>query len=235
MFPIRDNIPSRTTPYVTFTIIGVNAVIFLFEVSLGKHLGAFVARFGMVPAFVANGYPTPLSAWRGVFTSMFLHADWMHVIGNMWMLWIFGDNVEDRVGHGRFAGFYLLWGLAANMLHLATNWGSQVPTIGASGAIAGVMGAYMLFYPRARVTTLIFIFYFIHFVEIPAMFFLGFWFFIQLLSGVGGLLAGAGRVGGVAWWAHIGGFAAGAGVAKLMKSTAYRGYPSPSDYRDIWR
>lgn len=228
MFPIRDNIPSRTPPLVTYGLIALNSAIFLYELSLGRHLGAFVHEFAMVPAAIAAGYP---GAWRGLFTSMFLHGGWMHVIGNMWFLWIFGDNVEDRLGHGRYLAFYLLWGVAANLLHLATSWGSPVPTLGASGAIAGVMGAYVVFFPGARVLTLIFIFYFIEFVDIPAVIYLGIWFVMQLFSGTVGLLAGMQHAGGVAWWAHVGGFAAGAATARVLLGPGGR----HRYYQAMWR
>ena len=227
MFPIRDNIPSRTTPFVTYALIAANALVFLYEYSLGGRADYFMSQYAMIPARIAAGHP---GAWRGLFTAMFVHAGWMHIIGNMWMLWIFGDNVEDRLGHGRYLGLYLIWGLAANMLHLITSWGSVIPTVGASGAIAGVMGAYIIFFPRARILTLIFIFFFIQFVDIPAVLFLGIWFVIQVLSGTVGLIGGSLHTGGVAWWAHIGGFAAGAIVARaiLLRSPRLR-------YASMWR
>ena len=205
MIPLRDVIPSRTTPYVTIGIIAVNALAFWFELSLsGPSRQAFLREFGIVPAAFAG--PTVLS-------SMFLHGGWLHVIGNMWYLWIFGDNVEDRLGHGRYLVFYLLCGGLAGLAQIAMDPKSTVPMIGASGAIAGVMGAYFVLYPHSRVLTLIPLFIFIEIVEIPAIFFLGFWFLMQLFSGVGSIAQTTGAQGGIAFWAHVAGFVVGlAGV-----------------------
>lgn len=217
MIPIRDTIPSRSTPYVVYGLIAVNALVY-FKTNLGLPPGAqqrFFQLYGIVPARYAD--PQIAHAlWRSnpvfpFFTSMFLHGGLLHVLGNMWTLWIFGDNVEDWFGHGRFLLFYLFCGVASGLMHLFANWGSHLPTIGASGAIAGVMGAYFLLYPRARVLTLLPIF-FVFFVELPAYVFLGFWFLLQLLSGAA---SGAGA-GGIAWWAHVGGFLAGAAVVFIL-------------------
>ena len=210
MIPLRDVIPSRTTPVVTISILAVNILAFLYEASLGPAaLDAFLAANGMIPAAFA---------WDDVATSMFLHAGWLHLIGNMLSLWIFGDNVEDRLGHGRFILFYLLCGALAALAHLWADPLSPVPTIGASGAIAGVMGAYFVLYPHSRVITLLPIFIFIQIVEVPAVVFLGLWFLLQLVSGVGSQLAATTgeAVGGIAFWAHIGGFAVGAVLVKIM-------------------
>src|SRR3954466_13809168 len=164
MIPLRDVIPSRTTPYITVTIIALNAIAWLFELSLPHEaLNDFLTIYGVVPAYFSA--PT-------LITSMFLHGSWLHVIGNMWYLWIFGDNVEDRVGHGRFIAFYLLCGIAAAMGKVVMNSSSLLPTIGASGAIAGVMGAYFILYPQSRVLTLIPIFWF-EIIEVPAIVLLG--------------------------------------------------------------
>ena len=202
MIPLRDVIPSRTRPIVTVAIILVNAAVFLFEVTLpDPQLNALFGRFGLVPAHFSMA---------SVLTSMFLHGGWLHVIGNMWCLWIFGDNVEDRMGHGRFLVFYILCGAIAAIGQVAIQPMSHVPTIGASGAIAGVMGAYLVLYPRSRILTLIPIFVFIQIIEIPAVYFLLFWFVIQLFSGVGALATSSGApVGGVAFWAHVAGFLGG--------------------------
>jgi membrane associated rhomboid family serine protease len=201
MIPLRDIIPSRTTPFVTVAIIVVNALAFWLEISLpGPERQAFIRHFGVVPATFS---------WTTVFTSMFLHGGWMHILGNMWYLWIFGDNVEDRLGHGRYLVFYLLCGVVAALAQTAVNPSSQVPTIGASGAIAGVMGAYFLLYPRSRVLTLVWLFIFIEVIEIPAIYFLGFWFLMQLFSGAGSIAHTTGTEGGVAFWAHVAGFVAG--------------------------
>ncbi len=210
MIPLRDVIPSRTTPVVTVTILVVNVLAFLYELSLGpRTLDAFLTTHGIVPAAFA---------WHDVLTSMFLHGGWIHVIGNMLSLWIFGDNVEDRLGHGRFFLFYLLCGTLAALAHVWADPLSQVPTIGASGAIAGVMGGYFVLYPHSRILTLLPIFIFIQIVEVPAVVFLGLWFLLQLVSGVGSQLAATPgeAAGGIAFWAHVGGFAVGAVLVKLM-------------------
>jgi len=210
MIPLRDVIPSRTTPVVTVTILVVNVLAFLYEISLEPlTLDVFLRIHGMVPAAFA---------WSDVLTSMFLHGGWLHLIGNMLSLWIFGDNVEDRLGHGRFIVFYLLCGTLAALAHVWADPYSPIPTIGASGAIAGVMGAYFVLYPHSRIITLLPIFIFIQIVEVPAVVFLGLWFLLQLVSGVGSqLVAATGEAaGGIAFWAHVGGFAVGALLVKLM-------------------
>ncbi len=202
MIPLRDVIPSRTVPFVTVILIAVNALAFLFEMSLPDDARqAFVNYYGLVPARFT---------WTSVITSMFLHASWSHIIGNMWFLWIFGDNVEDRFGHARYLVFYLLCGIVGGVVQTVSAPWSFVPTVGASGAIAGVMGAYFLLYPRSRVLTMIFPFIF-WIIEVPAVFFLGYWFLIQLFSGVGtvALSTGTTASGGVAFWAHIAGFLTG--------------------------
>ena len=212
MIPLKDTIPSRTVPFINYTIILINLLCFLYQLSLGPHLEKFLYAWGVVPA----QFFAPLSIGHlhlsqrilPLFTSMFLHGGWLHFLGNMLYLYIFGDNVEDRLGHARYLLFYLLCGLLAAAAHLLTNHDSRLPTIGASGAIAGVMGAYFFLYPYARVVTLIFIFFFFDIVEIPAFFFLAFWFIFQFLSGT--IIATRDAMsGGVAWWAHIGGFLAG--------------------------
>jgi membrane associated rhomboid family serine protease len=200
MIPLRDVIPSRTRPVVTMTLIALNVAAFLYEQSMPPRLlEQFVFTWGLVPAQFAV---------LNVFTSMFLHGGWMHLLGNMLFLWIFGDNVEDRMGHGRFLVFYLLCGTVAAMLQVAFSPGSRIPMVGASGAIAGVLGAYLVLFPRSRILTLVPIFIFIQIIEVPAIIFLGLWFALQLFSGVGTLGQSA-DVGGVAFWAHAGGFAAG--------------------------
>src|SRR5947207_639559 len=201
MIPLRDVIPSRTTPYITITIIVLNALAWLFEVSLPHDvLNEFLTIYGVVPAYFS---------WPTLITSMFLHGSWSHVIGNMWYLWIFGDNVEDRVGHGRFLVFYLLCGIAAALGQVAMDPSSTLPTIGASGAIAGVMGAYFVLYPHSRVLTLI-PWIFIQIVELPAIVLLGVWFLMQLLN-AGAIAATAStQGGGVAFAAHVAGFVVGA-------------------------
>ena len=202
MIPLRDIIPSRTTPVVTISLIAVNVLVFIYELSLGRDVDAFTLYYGLVPAAFS---------WVTVFTSMFLHGGFMHVAGNMLYLWIFGDNVEDRMGHGRFLVFYLLCGVAAALAQTITGPDSVVPMVGASGAIAGVMGAYFVLYPRSRIVTLIPIFFFFQVVEVPAILFLGIWFVMQFLSGIGSIVNSipGGAMGGIAFWAHIAGFVAG--------------------------
>lgn len=217
MLPISDVIPSRTTPYVTIGIILLNAIAFLYELQLSDRQLQVVAQvYGVVPAFFS---------WPAVLTSMFLHAGWLHVCGNMLYLWIFGDNVEDRLGHGGFLLFYLFCGAAAAVGQAVMNPFSLVPMIGASGAIAGVMGAYFVLFPRSRVLTAVFIFFFLDLMEIPAVFFLGIWFLMQLFSSVGSIGATAAH-GGVAFWAHVTGFATGAvfGALRRLSDTRRRGY-----------
>ena len=202
MIPLRDVIPSRTTPYVTIAIIALNALVFIYQFSLGPGVEEFILYFGLIPAAFS---------WVAVFTSMFLHGGLLHFGGNMLYLWIFGDNVEDRMGHGRFLVFYLLCGVAAALAQTIAVPDSVVPMVGASGAIAGVMGAYFVLYPRSRIVTLVPIFLFIQIIEVPAIFFLGFWFLLQLLSGVGSIATATGGEpgGGIAFWAHAAGFLAG--------------------------
>jgi len=213
MFPLRDNIPAKHFPYMNLFIIIVNVSLFLYELSLGPYLDRFIMEFGFIPArFVlarAEGWLDP-TRYLTIFTSMFLHGGWLHVISNMWMLWVFGDNVEDRVGHGRYLLFYFFCGVAAVMVQLWSQPLSGMPMIGASGAIAGVLGAYFLLYPNAKVLTLIPIFIFFYFAELPAFLFLGLWFFMQFLQGTSQIFAvQSAPEGGVAFWAHIGGFLSG--------------------------
>ncbi len=198
MIPLRDIVPSRTTPIVTISLIVANVLVFLYELTLGRAVNDFTLYFGLVPAAFS---------WVAVFTSMFVHGGLFHVGGNMLYLWIFGDNVEDRMGHGRFLVFYLLCGTAAALAQTITAPDSVVPMVGASGAIAGVMGAYFVLYPKSRIVTLLPLFFFFQIIEVPAIYFLGFWFVMQFLSGVGSL--GNAATGGVAFWAHVAGFLAG--------------------------
>ena len=212
MIPLRDVIPSRTTPYVTVGLIVLNAMVFVYELTLDDALlEEFVLYFGLIPA--AFG-------WVPMITSMFVHGGVLHFGGNMLFLWIFGDNVEDRMGHGRFLVFYLLCGIAAALAQTAMRPDSVVPMVGASGAIAGVMGAYFVLYPHSRIVTLVPIFVFIQIMEVPAIVFLGIWFVLQFISGVGSIAATTGGepMGGVAFWAHIAGFVAGlAGVVVFRR------------------
>lgn len=214
MFPIKDTIRSRTFPMVTWFLIISNALVFVFELSQSpSQLEAFIDRFGLIPAYVQAFNPL---TWYPFLTHMFIHGGWLHIISNLWILFIFGDNVEDRLGSMRFLLFYLLGGVAAGLLQNYVSQNANLPSIGASGAIAAVLGAYILFYPRARVITLIPIFFIPWFIEIPAVIFLGIWFVTQIYSGVLALAGTTGDFGGVAWWAHVGGFLFGLILARLF-------------------
>jgi membrane associated rhomboid family serine protease len=240
MIPLRDNIPSRTTPIVNYTLIGLCSVAFFFQLREGNQ-DRLVERYGMIPRRVAQPDEPirvierqlhPLgeviqrerileapgfSPWLTLLTCIFLHGGWLHFLGNMWFLHIFGDNVEDRIGHLGYLIFYLVCGVAASLAHLLTNTGSPIPTIGASGAIAGVMGSYFLLYPRSQVLTIVPIFFFIHLMVIPAPIFLGIWFLLQFFQGTLSV-TGDVEAGGVAWWAHIGGFVIGVAITALLKA-----------------
>lgn len=230
MIPLRDTIPSRTFPAVTIMLIALNVVVFIYQLSLGRENAALVAALGAVPAqFIeAATHAAPVvPPLLSLFSSMFLHGGILHLAGNMVFLWIFGNNVEDATGHLRFLAFYLLCGLVAALTHIgvaaatrvATDPSLRLPMIGASGAVSGVLGAYFLLYPRARIVTLIFLVFFAQTVTIPAYFFLGLWFLMQVISGAADL---AGRGGGVAWFAHVGGFAAGMALLLVFRNRRAR-------------
>ena len=239
MIPLRDDVPSRTTPVVNVTLIVLNVLAFLYQLMLGPELNQFLREFAVIPALyyhsamvtVGGGLReiTPVDLTVPLFTSMFLHGGFLHLGGNMLYLWIFGDNVEDRLGHGRYLVFYLLCGVAASAGHIWASPNSRVPSLGASGAIAGVLGAYLLLYPKARVVTLLPLGFFTQLIQVPALFFLGFWFLQNFLYGLFSLNAATAQSGGTAWWAHIGGFAAGVILVWVFKKPAYR----PRE-RDIW-
>ena len=231
MFPIRDENPHFLTPWVTIGLIVANALAWLLVQGLGSDpaLARSICLYGLIPGDLLNTVPPgtrfPLTQgtwcmldasvpWHTPFTSMFLHGGWLHLLGNLWFLWIFGNNVEDSMGHGRFLVFYLLCGLAAAALQVWFNPSSAVPMVGASGAIGGVMGAYVLLYPRVKVHMLIFLGFFVTTFAVPAMFMVGYWFLVQLIGGFGSLGA---QGGGVAFWAHIGGFVAGALLIPLFR------------------
>ena len=224
MIPIRDTIRARRFPVVNTFLILLNVLIFLFEASLGpRALDRFVFTFGMVPArfWLSVG----LARWLPLFSSMFLHGSWFHLLSNMLALYIFGDNVEDRMGHFRYLVFYLLGGTLAGLAHLWAYPLSRVPTVGASGAIAAVLGAYLVLYPMARVITLVPVFFFVQIVEIPALFYLGLWFLSQLLNGTFALAVNTFQGGGVAWWAHIGGFLSGMALVGVFARRRRSYYP----------
>lgn len=213
MFPLRDNIPARHFPVVNLWLIIVNILCFVYEFKLGSSLDSFIGAYGFIPArFMLQQSVNllDLSRFVPVFSSMFLHAGILHLVSNMWMLWIFGDNVEDIMGQGRYLVFYVVCGVVAVFLQAWIYPLSTTPMVGASGAISGVLGAYVLNFPRAKILTFIPVFIFFYLVEVSALFFLVFWFLMQFLQGTFHLMA-VGRLveGGVAWWAHIGGFTAG--------------------------
>ena len=226
MIPIRDDTPRFSTPYVTYFLIALNTVIFLWERSVGlesqRELNALIFQFGVVPRHVTEALEATANvsladAFLPILTSMFLHGSWLHIIGNMWVLWIFGDNIEDYLGHFPYLIFYLGCGIAASVAHILLNLNSGVPSVGASGAIAGVMGAYFVLYPRARVLTIVPLIIFFTFWWLPAWIVLGYWFLLQLLSGAATSIAVTGQSGpGIAFWAHVGGFVAGILLIKLM-------------------
>ena len=209
IIPYRDDNPRVLVPYVTYALVGMNVVFFLIQ-KLSAH--AFTNSFAIIPQTASENFTYYVMT---LFTSMFLHGGLMHLGGNMVYLWIFADNVESVLGHVKFILFYLVCGIAAGILQTVIDPGSTIPVIGASGAIAGVLGAYMITFPRARVHTLVFLFVFITTIRIPAIYVLGFWFLIQLTNGLGSL--GTLTTGGVAWFAHIGGFVAGVGLIRILK------------------
>lgn len=216
MIPLRDENPSATVPVVTRALIGLNVLVFLYELLLGPDLGAFLYAWGFTPVkltlAVRYGDLPLLPSAAPLVTSMFLHGGWSHLIGNLWYLWIFGDNVEDALGHAGFLVFYLGCGVAASLFHYLAVPVAAIPTVGASGAIAAVLGAYILRFPRARVLTLLPIFPFFQVVPLPAFLVLGLWFLFQFVLGLGSPATG----GGIAFWAHVGGFLVGLSVMRLL-------------------
>ncbi|MBD3381161.1 MAG: rhomboid family intramembrane serine protease [candidate division Zixibacteria bacterium] len=218
MIPFKDDNPRGTTPYVTIALIAINVIVFIYEFSLGQRgFTEFTVKYGLIPAELMSGRDLmapemsylSTSPYLNLFTSMFMHGGFMHLGGNMLYLWIFGDNIEDTLGHVWFAFFYIISGIAATLTFVFIEPSGEVPLVGASGAIAGVLGAYLVRFPYAKVYTLIFLFYFIRIIRLPAVFVLGFWFILQLISGTNSLAVSQSG-GGVAWFAHIGGFAFGA-------------------------
>ncbi|GIV28474.1 MAG: rhomboid family intramembrane serine protease [Bacteroidia bacterium] len=222
MFPIADTIPSSRVPLMNYFLILLNTIIFFFEIILPDDaLELFFFHFGLVPARYTNfefAIETGLNPnnYFPFFTNMFLHSGWAHIIGNMWTLYIFGDNVEDKMGPWKYLLFYILCGLSASLTHYYINPDSTIPAVGASGAISGVMGAYMLLFPRSRIIFLFVLFFFIDFIQIPAFIYLLFWFLGQLMSGTVSLFVLPQNVGGIAFWAHIGGFVGGILIYKFF-------------------
>ncbi|NEQ30520.1 MAG: rhomboid family intramembrane serine protease [Leptolyngbya sp. SIO4C5] len=237
MVPLRDENPIRSTPYITYGLIGLNIAIFLFEIGLSPQaLELFFDRWAVVPAQLSTSFqgagPNPLQEWFTLISSQFLHGGFLHLGGNMLYLWVFGNNIEDRLGKVKFIIFYLGCGILAALSQWIFEPGSTVPTVGASGAIAGVMGAYILKFPQARILTLIPFFFFITTIRIPALFFLGFWFVQQALYGIASLGATADMgTGGVAYWAHAGGFIFGIVLGPLLGLFSEPAAPPSPPYR----
>ena len=230
MIPIGDSEPIRSWPVVTWGLIAINVWVFFHELLLGPELEAFINTWAFIPARYFLLAETAPGEWAERYvplvSSMFLHGGWAHLIGNMIYLWIFGDNVEDRFGHFRYLAFYLVSGVAAALVQAHLHPDSTIPTVGASGAISGVLGAYLVLFPTARVFTLVPLFLFFPVMEVPAALYLGFWFLMQLMSGTASLALAA-DAGGVAWWAHVGGFAVGVVLAPILRRR--EGYPT------VWR
>ena len=215
MIPLRDDNPTVSTPFVTISLIVLNIVIFFYEISLGPQFESFLNTYGAKPMYILNmveppGLPSP---YLTIFSSMFLHGGFFHVAGNMLYLWIFGNNIEDSMGHSRFIVFYLISGIVAVYIFAFMNPGSTIPMVGASGAVSGVLGAYLVLFPRAKVLTLVPFGFYMQVIRVPAVFVLGFWIVLQILNG----MVSRGSGGGVAWFAHIGGFLAGVVLVGLFK------------------
>ncbi|MGB6606542.1 MAG: rhomboid family intramembrane serine protease [Atribacterota bacterium] len=220
MFPIYDDVPTKKFPLITVALIVLNSIVYLYQVSLGERFAEFIYSMGLLPFEITHHIdllpsgPSPI--YLTIFSSMFMHGSIVHLLGNMLFLWIFGNNVEDYLGRKKFVIFYLFCGIIAALTQIFINPDSKVPMVGASGAIAGVLGAYLLLYPRAKVTTVIIFGFFIRLIKIPAVVVLGFWIIYQFLYGISSLAVRTGE-GGVAWFAHIGGFICGAVLIKLFK------------------
>lgn len=234
MIPLKDMTPRRSVPFVTLLLIAANVFVFVHQISLPPPaMDAFIKTYGLIPAKIslalAGRHYTMEQALLPLFTCMFLHGGILHILGNMWFLWIFGGNVEDRFGSLPYLAFYLVCGIGSGISQVLFSWGSHVPSIGASGAISGVLGAYIVFFPRSRILTLVPLFIIFFLWRIPAIIFIGLWFAMQFLSGVVSL--GQANVGGVAWWAHVGGFLLGmliAGIANSSKGASASSWTSSS-------
>lgn len=217
MFPLYDTLRPRRFPFVNWMLIILNGAVFFYELKLGRAgLSRFIQTWGLIPYQLTSD---PAQTWITIFTSMFLHGGWFHILGNLWFLVIFGDNIEDRIGGGPYLVFYFLSGTIAALVEVVLSPGSDLAVIGASGAIAGVLGAYLILFPRARIASLVPIFFIFTLVEVPAVLFLGFWFVLQLFSGW--LVLQGADMSGIAWWAHIGGFIFGVFTVRLFVSRRY--------------
>jgi len=234
MIPLKDMTPRRSVPFATLLLIAINVIVFVHQISLPPAAAdAFIKTYGLIPAKIslalAGHHYTMEQALLPLFTCMFLHGGILHILGNMWFLWIFGGNVEDRFGSLPYLAFYLVCGIGSGISQVLFSWGSHIPSIGASGAISGVLGAYIVFFPRSRILTLVPLFIIFFLWRIPAIIFIGLWFAMQFLSGVVSL--GQANVGGVAWWAHVGGFLLGmliAGIANPSRSVPASSWTSSS-------
>lgn len=224
MIPIRDEIKTKRIPFVNYTLIAINIIVFLIMVLNPAKIDSIVMGNALIPTDITQGFK--ISVLKNFITAMFMHAGWMHLISNMLYLWIFGDNIEDRLGHVGYLLFYLAAGIFASGLHIFFNPTSNVPSLGASGAIAGVLGAYLIFYPQSKVYTFIPFGYFMRLRPLPAIVVLGLWFVMQIFSGVGSMMA-QGQGGGVAYWAHIGGFVFGLLIGFLFNKRIKEPVPAP--------
>ncbi len=232
MIPLGDSVPRRRFPWITYSLIAINIFVFLIELRYGPQVRVLFERYGVIPVRLWQWHQDP-TVLLTLFTSQFLHGGWYHIIGNMIYLWIFGDNVEDQLGHGKYLFFYLISGALAAVAQALMTPTSTIPSIGASGAISGVLGAYMVFFPTGRVIMGIPLFIFMYLYELPAAVALGFWFISQYLNGLFALATGALQVGGVAWWAHIGGFVVGVVLGPLLRERRPR-YYFAYDYDRMW-
>lgn len=227
MIPLKNLRPRTHFPTVTLALIAINFLVFFYQLTLDpRALQSFIMTYSMIPAraqlALAHSQYTLAQGFLPLFTSMFLHGGWLHIIGNMWFLWLFGPNVEDRLGHLPYLGFYLVCGLGAGIAQTLFSLGSTIPGLGASGAIAGVLGAYVVFFPSSRILTLVTLFFWWFFARLPAVLFIGLWFAVQFLSGIGSL--GSAQAGGVAWWAHVGGFLLGMLLVSGMRRNQSESY-----------
>ncbi len=225
MIPLKDMTPRRSVPFITLLLIAINVLVFVHQISLPPGAAdAFIKTYGLIPAKIsltlAGRHYTMEQALLPLFTCMFLHGGILHILGNMWFLWIFGGNVEDRFGPFAYLVFYLVCGIGSGISQVLFSWGSHIPSIGASGAISGVLGAYIVFFPRSRILTLVPLFIIFFLWRIPAIIFIGLWFAMQFLSGVVSL--GQASLGGVAWWAHVGGFLLGMLIAGIAGRSNHR-------------
>ncbi len=239
MIPLRDSLKPRSFPLVTVLLILANILVFMAVSQLGRNTGRLLEPFIFVPQrfFGWRGGMLDWERWRPLLTAMFLHANLLHLVSNMWFLWVFGNSVEDRLGHGRYLFFYLFCGVASFLVHGVSAPGSSLPALGASGAISGVLGGYLLLFSRARILTLVPIIIIPWLVEVPAFVFLGVWFVLQFLYGTASQAAGAATQGGVAWWAHVGGFVAGFALCWVMRRPGAPPPPRPwvsTGPRDAW-